>query len=321
MTDELHVIFGSGAVGQATARELIRRGKRVRMVNHSGKQPGDVPEGVEVLGGDASKHDFARFAAEGAAIVYQTARPQYGDWVKEFPALQASILEAAIRANATFVVAENLYAYGDVRGQPLTEDLPYNAHTRKGRVRAEMAIAVMEAHRTGKVKAVAVRASDFYGPAALHTTMGPRVFIPALQGKTASIVGNPDLPHTHTYIEDIGKAMVLLGEREQSWGQAWHVPSGKTLTQRELVTLFFEEIKRPVKISGIHPFIMAMAGLLIPDARESVEMMYEFEQPFLMDASKFVKAFGDIATPVHQAIRETAHWYQHYVENRHAKSI
>lgn len=321
MADELHVIFGSGAVGQATARELARRGQRVRMVNRSGKPPADVPEAVAVLGGDASSRDFARIAAEGAKVIYQTARPAYGDWVKEFPALQANILEAAVHARATFVAAENLYVYGDTHGQPIHEGLPYDAHTRKGRVRAEMAMAVMEAHRSGKVRAVAVRASDFYGPAALNTTMGPRVFAPAIQGRAASVIGNPDLPHTHTYIDDIGKAMVLLGEREQAWGQAWHVPSGKTLTQRELVTLFFEEIGRPVKISSVNRIMMAAAGLFIPDARESVEMMYEFEQPFVMDHSKFVNAFGDIATPIHEALRETAKWYRQYVENSHVQNI
>ena len=51
MTDngEIHVIFGTGPVGMSVMDELSSRGKRVRMVNRSGRA--DVPEGVEVRRG------------------------------------------------------------------------------------------------------------------------------------------------------------------------------------------------------------------------------------------------------------------------------
>ncbi len=286
------------------------------MINHLGKRPDEVAESVEMLGGDAYDRDCARHAAAGAAVVYQTTQPRYHEWVEKFPALQASILEAAISAKARFVVAENLYMYGDTNGQPIHEDLPFNAQTRKGKTRAAMAEAVMEAHRAGRVKAVAVRASDFYGPGALGSTMGERVFVPAVRGRTASIVGKLDLPHTHTYIDDFGKAMVMLGEREQACGEAWHVPSPETLTQRELVNLFFEEIGLPPKMSGVNKTKMMLAGVFIPDARESVELMYEFDQPFMMSHSKFEKAFGNISTPHKEAMKATAAWYTEYARQR-----
>jgi nucleoside-diphosphate-sugar epimerase len=325
---ELHVIFGAGAVGQAIACELTGRNRRVRMVNRSGQRPADLPESVEMFGGDADNRDFARAAAEGAAVVYQTARPLYHEWVRKFPALQASILEAAISAKARFVVAENLYMYGDPNGQPIHEDLPFSPHTRKGKVRAAMAEAVMEAHRTGKVRAVAVRASDFYGPAALNSTMGANVFVPAVKGKPAAIFGNPNLPHTHTYIGDFARAMAMLGEQPQAEGQAWHVPSGELLTQAGLVRLFFEEIGRPFKLRSYNRLMLSLAGIFIPDARESVEMMYEFEKPFIMSSRKFEQAFGNIATPHQDAMQATAAWYgKHFAreekshgtqEDRHA---
>jgi len=34
---ELHVIFGTGVLGRNAARELVRLGKRVRVINRSGK--------------------------------------------------------------------------------------------------------------------------------------------------------------------------------------------------------------------------------------------------------------------------------------------
>jgi hypothetical protein len=41
-----------------------------------------------------------------------------------------------------------------------------------------------------------------------------------------------------------------------------------------------------------------------------VEMMYEFEEPFVVDHSRFEAAFGNGATPHPDAIRETVAWYK-----------
>jgi hypothetical protein len=49
---ELHVVFGTGPVGMAVMDELVQRSTRVRMVNRSGGA--SVPDGVEVVGGDAT---------------------------------------------------------------------------------------------------------------------------------------------------------------------------------------------------------------------------------------------------------------------------
>jgi len=39
-------------------------------------------------------------------------------------------------------------------------------------------------------------------------------------------------------------------------------------------------------------------------------MLYEFNEPFVVDSSKFVQAFGDIATSHHEAVRHTLEWYR-----------
>jgi len=160
------------------------------------------------------------------------------------------------------------------------------------------------------VRAALGRGSDFYGPGVLDSTLGERAILPALQGKPASLVGKLDLPHTYTYIEDFGRALVILGEREEALGQAWHVPNPPTLTQGELMTLFFDQIGKPPRMSGMGKLMMSIGGLFIPEARESVEMMYEFDKPFVVDHSKFTRAFSDHATPHIDAVRETIAWYR-----------
>jgi nucleoside-diphosphate-sugar epimerase len=231
MTDneELHVIFGTGAMGMAVMDALMQSGRRVRMVNRSGRA--SVPEGVEVVGGDAADPTFTREVSAGASVVYFALNPPYDKWPELFPPLQAGVLEGAASTGAKLVAVENLYMYGPPGGHPLTEDLPLAPNTRKGTVRARMSNELMEAHTSGRVRVAIGRASDFFGPRVIASAAGEQVFGRAVEGNSAQVAGDPDQPHTYTYAPDIGRGLVILREREEALGQAWHLPSPSLLRQ------------------------------------------------------------------------------------------
>jgi nucleoside-diphosphate-sugar epimerase len=309
-----HVIFGTGAIGRAVAEELIRRGESVRMVNRSGQMQ-QAPAEVEVVASDLYHPANVREVTRGANVVYQSSQPRYDQWTTEFPLLQNFILDGLTGSNAKLVLIENVYMYGDMQGKPMTEDTPYNAHTRKGRVRSEISRATFKAHKEGRVRVTAARGGNFFGPWGTDSTMGARAFYPLLRGKPAQLIGRTNVPHTHTYLKDFGKALVILGEREEADGQAWHVPNDQPwLTQGELVRMFAEEAGVEPKISSMGKLMMAIGGLFIPEAKETVEMMYEFDKPFIIDSSKFENTFGMKATPMREAIKETVAWYKTHPE-------
>lgn len=311
-----HVVLGTGAIGRAVAEELARRGESVRIVNRSGKME-EIPAGVEVIASDLYEPARVREVTRGAMVVYQASQPPYSEWTEEFPRLQNSIMDGLAGSGAKLVLVENVYMYGDTHGRPMTEDTPHQAHTRKGRVRAEISKAAFIAHREGRLRVTAARGGNFFGPWGIDSTMGARVFYPLLQGKPAQLIGRADLPHTHTYVKDFGKALVLLGEREEADGQVWHVPSDQpAISQGELVRMFAEEAGVEPKMRSMGKLMMAIGGLFIPEAKESVEMMYEFEKPFIVDSSKFEKTFGMKATPIREAIRETVAWYKDHPEKK-----
>jgi nucleoside-diphosphate-sugar epimerase len=304
-TPELHVIFGTGTLGKWTARELIAQGKRVRLVNRSGRADG-LPAEAEVVKGDAYDQAWATQAARGAASVYQCAQPEYHEWTAKFPPLQAAILGAAIANGAKFIAAENVYMYGDPGGRPLTEDTPYRAHTRKGKVRQAMTEAIFAAHAAGQVRAAVARGSDFFGPD--DRVSAGQIFQPALQGKPVNMLGRLDQPHTFTYTPDFGKALAILGTRDEALGQAWHVPSDAPVTQRQLADLIAEEAGRPLNLRPAGRLALGTLGLFNPTVRELVEMLYEFERPFVVDSAKFTRAFGAAPTPLREAVRRTVAW-------------
>jgi nucleoside-diphosphate-sugar epimerase len=306
---ELHVVFGTGAVGMSVMDELIRRGpRRVRMVNRSGRAR--VPHGVEVVGGDATDEAFAREASEGASVVYFALNPPYSKWPELFPRLQAGVLEGAASAGAKLIAMENLYMYGPTDGRPITEDIPYAPNTRKGRVRAMMSKELMEAHRSGRVRVAIGRASDFFGPRVITSAAGEQVFGRAVEGKSAQVAGDPDQPHTYTYVPDIGRGLVVLGEREEALGRAWHLPSPETLTTRQFVEMIFEEVGKPARVQAAPKIVLRALGLFNPAIRETIEMLYEFEEPFVVDHSRFEREFGEQATPLREAIQRTVRWYR-----------
>jgi nucleoside-diphosphate-sugar epimerase len=304
--DELHVVFGTGALGRAVVKELYTAGKTVRAVNRRGKA--EFPASVEVMAADVLNAQSAMRAGAGGTVVYQCVNPPYDKWPALFPRMQENIVNAAAANGAKLAVAENLYMYGEIDGV-IHEGLPHAATTRKGKTRAAMTEALVKAHESGTVQVTIARASDFYGPNVFGSVVGDRVFPNAIKGKKVSAIGDLTQPHTYTYIADFARALVTLATHQNAFGEVWHVPAAETLTTGAFIKLIFEIAGKEPKIGTMNAAMLRIGGVIIPAAREMIEMMYEFEKPFVVDSSKYVRTFGDHATPVREAIRQTVEWF------------
>jgi nucleoside-diphosphate-sugar epimerase len=304
---ELHVVFGaSGGAGGAIVRELVARGKRVRAVTRSGR--GDVPVGVETVRADAADKVGARAACAGATVVYHAVNVPYPAWAETLPPVMDGLIGAAGAAGATLVYVDNVYAYGPV-DRPMTEDLPSVATTRKGRLRARLAETLLAAHRAGTVRAVIGRGSDYYGPGVRNSVAGDRLFPAMLSGGKAMWAGSLDQPHSLTFIDDFARVLVTLGEREEALGEVWHAPPAEPLTGRQFIELAFAEAGRSPRVGTFSPLMIRLMGLINPIVRELGELAYEFEAPFILDGTKYLRAFGGAPTPHPAAIRATLGWY------------
>ncbi|HXI94927.1 MAG TPA: NAD-dependent epimerase/dehydratase family protein [Candidatus Acidoferrum sp.] len=300
-------IFGTGPLGLAVARRLVSMGTQVRMVNRSGKA--GAPGGAEVVGADATDAAASRRACEGAEVVYHCATGAYGRWAEFLPPLMNGIIEGAASAKAKLVYGDNLYAYGPVGG-PLREDLPYHPVGPNTRARAEVATTLMDAHAAGKLRATIGRASDFYGPHAGQSKAGDIIFGRALAGKPAQVVDDPDEPHTYTFIDDFAAGLVTLGQREEALGHVWHLPSAETITTRRFVEMVFAQLGRPARIRPAPTIAITVMALFNRSMAAVKETMYQSEDPWVVDDSKFVRAFGTRTTPHEKAIEQTLAWFK-----------
>lgn len=244
-----------------------------------------------------------RRVCQGAAVVYHCVNVPYPLWSAQLLPIAQAIVDAAAAAGAKLVVADNLYMYGRVSG-PMTEATPRRAQGKKGRLRIQLEQLLLEAHRGGKVRMTIGRASDFYGPSG-HSAPMMLVIKPALAGGTASWLGSLDAPHTLSYLPDVAWGLVTLAEREESLGEVWHIPADVPLTGRQFIELVFRQLGRPARMRVIGRPVLLLAGLFSAEIRESAEVFYQFERPFVMDASKFSRRFGTRITPHPEAIRQT----------------
>jgi nucleoside-diphosphate-sugar epimerase len=135
------------------------------------------------------------------------------------------------------------------------------------------------------------------------------------------MLGKLDVPQTYTYVSDFGKGLVLLGAHDEALGQSWHIPNAPTLTTRQILTLFFEEAHLPPRIGSLPDPLVRSLGLFNPLLHEVAEMLYEFNQPFVVESTKFVQAFGDIATPHRETVQQTLEWYRSRTHRPAAKSL
>jgi nucleoside-diphosphate-sugar epimerase len=307
--DRLHVVFGTGQVGSALAAHLASLGIPVRTVSRH--RPAELAGGTGWRAADVTDPEAAADAAKGASVVYQCVNAPYTQWPELFPPLQRGVLTAAQRTGALLVVLENLYGYGPAGGKPMTEDLPLAATTVKGRTRAAMTAELLAAAEAGRVRLAIGRASDFFGPGVTQgSTLGERVFGNALAGKRADFIGNPDLPHTYSYVPDIAAGLATLGTDARAAGQVWHLPGPPTVTTRALLDLVAAEVGHQVGVRSVPKLALRALGLASPMMRGLAEMSYQFDQPFILDTSKYQSVFGPAGTPLAGAVAATLAWYR-----------
>ncbi|NEC67571.1 NAD-dependent epimerase/dehydratase family protein [Streptomyces sp. SID9727] len=303
---DLHAVLGAGPAGTALAAELARRGHRVRLVDRSGG--GDAPGGVQRFAADVSTAEGARAALDGAAVAYHCLNVGYHLQVEVMPRIQRSVLAAAEAAGARLVVLDTLYPYGETHGAVMTEDTPWNATSRKGRMRAELDTRYLAAHDEGRLRVVLGRSADFVGPGVLNSTLGGAVFPAALTGGEVPVLGDIDLPHSYTYIGDVAAGLATLGENPDGDGRVWHLPTAPALTSRQIMDLVGERVGRPLNLTVVtepRPFGPFDEVFMA----EYAEMFYQHTEAQILDSRAIEKAYGLVPNPMPATIDATLAWY------------
>jgi len=297
-------ILGSGgAIGIPLARELKKYTDDIRLVS---RNPHKVNDTDELYPLDIGNLSGIVEAVKGSEIVYLTIGFEYRlkIWQEVWPPFMKAVIRSCQEQNAKLVFFDNVYMYAKSSIPFMTEDAPLQPPSKKGSVRMEILEMLMEEVEKRRLSALVARAADFYGPDNRNSMLAEMVAKNLLKGKKAQTFGNPDKIHTYTYTPDAAKATALLGNTPDAFNQVWHLPTTKEkITGNQWIELFEQELGVNAGIQNIPNWLLHLLGLFIPVMREFPEMMYQYDQDYIFDSSKYEKRFDPMVTPPSAGVR------------------
>jgi len=310
---EKHVVFGStGAYGSAIVRCLIRRGEYVVAVSRDEKRADSMFSGkAEIINADIMDQSQVLKACRDASVIYLGMNFPYSEWKEKYPIAIGNILKAIAGSNSLIVFPGNVYGYGKFQSVPVNEMHPLMAKSKKGVIRNSIEKELLENHRKGKFRVVLPRFADFYGPNVTNDLYGA-MFRNALAGEYAIWPVNADTIHQFTYIDDAAEATMKLVDSPDTYGEVFHI-SGETITARNFISLIYRNVGRNPQLKVLHKALLTLIAIHNPQVRELLELLYEYEEPYALDDSKFRTRFPDFKyTSYQEGIKKTLEWLRNH---------
>lgn len=298
------ILGAGGPVGTGLGAELAAKGVAFRVVS---RNPRPV-EGAQELAADLSDPAAMRAAVDGADVACLLVGLKYDTavWKALWPRIMRNAIDACRRTGTKLLFFDNVYMYGRVAGA-MTEATPYRPCSAKGEIRAQIATALMDEVKAGTITAMIARSADFYGPNARNGIPNLLVFEPLAKHGTASWLLNASVPHSLTFTPDAARGVAMLIERESAWNQIWHLPTApEPPTGTAIIEMAAAALGARPKSRVLGKPMLRLAALFDPRVRESLEMLYQYDAPYVFDATKFARAFGFAGTPYGDGIRVAA---------------
>src|SRR5438105_1670165 len=163
---------------------------------------------------------------------------------------------------------------------------------------------LLDEMKTGNLIALIARSADFYGPRARTGIPNVLVFDELAKGAKASWLVNDSVKHSFTFTQDAAGTLVLLTDRESAWNQTWHVPTvPNPPTGKQFVELVATEFGTRPKCRVLTRPMLSLAGWFDTTVRELYEMLYQYEFDYILDSTKFTKAFRFEPTAYAEGVR------------------
>lgn len=298
------ILGAGGAIGIPLAKELKKYTDQVRLV---GRKPEKINDNDVLMAIDVQKPGEIDKAIKGSEVVYVTIGFPYRTriWQELWPTFMKEVIKACKAHNAKLVFFDNVYMYAKSEIPFMTESSSIVPPSRKGKIRSEVQQMIMDEVELKQLTALIARGADFYGPDNRNSVLQIMAADNLIKGKKAQVFGDVNKIHTYTYTPDAAMATALLGNTPDAYQQVWHVPTtGEKLSQMDWITLIAKELNKEPRIQKVPKWMIQALGLFMPDMREFPEMLYQYEQDYIFDSSKFEKQFGKLTTSPEEGVKK-----------------
>lgn len=287
------ILGANGIIATELAKELHKSyTQNIRLVS---RNPKKVNESDVLFKADLLDANQTADAVQGSEIVYMAAGLPYNAkiWKEKWPIVMKNVIEACKKHKAKLVFFDNVYMYGEVNGT-MTEETPFNAVSVKGKARAKIATMVLDEIKNKTLTAMICRAPEFYGPRNTLSGTNATIFDNIKSKKRLQVILSDSTLRTIIYTPDAGRATALLGNTPDAYHQTWHLPcDDNRLNTKQFIDMTSKIYGQELKYSVMGKWLIKILGIFIPFIKEIVELLYQWEQDYIFDSSKFKKRFPD----------------------------
>jgi nucleoside-diphosphate-sugar epimerase len=299
------ILGATGQIGRELAKELNTAfTQQIRLVS---RHPQRINDTDTLMSADLLNADDTNKAVAGSNIVYLTAGlPMDTErWMREWPIIMNNVIQACTAHQAKLVYFDNTYMYPQT-STPQTEDTPFQPHGQKGEIRGAITQTLLHAMENGKIDGLICRAPEFYGPGHTQSITNTLVTDALAAGKKPKVFLRNDTKRTLIYTPDASRAMALLGNTPDAYGQTWHLPcDDNRLTYKEFIQLAAKHYKAQrfdvtAEHTVLNAWVLKLAGLFNPLLRDASELLPRYKQDNIFVSDKFKQRFPEFQVTTHE---------------------
>ena len=285
------ILGANGQIATELARELhTKYTKTIRLVSRNPRKVNDTDQLFAANLLDANATDEA---VKGSSVAYLTVGLPANTklWQEQFPLFMQNTINACAKHGARLVFFDNTYMYPQ-DARPLTEETPFAPVGEKGKVRAAITGALLDAMKSGKVEAAICRAPEFYGPDKTVGITHALVFNNLAKGKTPKVPLRGDKLRTLVWTPDASKATALIGNTPDAFNQSWHLPcDDNRLTYKQIMECISSLIGKKVEYDVMSLTKFVETANTNVNIKEMLEMLPRYEHDNLFSSDKFKNRF------------------------------
>ena len=305
----LHTILGAnGTIATELIPLLQQHKQQIRLVSRNPKPV----TGSEIFAADLLNEEQVTKAVAGSDIVYLLVGLEYNYkiWQRDWPVLMRNVIKACKAAKAKLIFFDSVYPYG-IGKAPFNEETAFAPVSKKGKIRTEIDIMLLNEMKGNSLDVIIARAADFYGPRSTDKSApGMLVFSRMKKKQTPQWFVNPNVQRSLSFTPDCAKAIYILSQHDDAFNKTWILPSAKpALTGKQFIALAAKFMHGKNKAQVLPAWLIGFIGLFNPFMKELHEMLYQDKYGYILDSSKFEKAFNFTPTTYEDGVKETAEWY------------
>lgn len=236
----------------------------------------------------------AYHAIEGSDVVYfAVGLPANSEmWEQRFPVMMKNVIKACLETNAKLAFFDNTYMY-EKNANVQTESSPFVPVGRKSVVRAQMAEMVLKAMNEQNLQVVIGRAPEFYGPDKTQSITNTLVFDRIKVGKKAIIPVSASVLRTLIWTPDASRALALLGNTPDAYGQTWHLPVAGSLTYKKLIKKTEAVLNQKIGYHVLPMWGFKIGSLFNDQVKELMELLPRYKYNNIFNSDKFKQRFPE----------------------------